>query len=92
LKLREYALAHAPELIRVSETSADDDHRAAAAEALGYAAQSSQQIAALVHASFDPNDGVRNDAIRALGVLLDYDPRAAAQISLKGNIALGPEL
>ena len=39
------------------------------AQMLGYGRQSGQQVDALVHASFDVDDGVRNDAVRALEVL-----------------------
>jgi hypothetical protein len=80
LKLREYALAHEGELLSVLKSSADPKQRATAANALGYAHQSSRQIGALVRAARDPDDDVRNDAIRALGVLASSDHRPARQI------------
>jgi hypothetical protein len=80
LKLWDYALAHATELLSVLESSADPKQRATAANALGYARKSSRQIAALVRAARDPDDDVRNDAVRALGVLASSDQRLAGQI------------
>jgi hypothetical protein len=54
----------------VSVTSSDAGQRAVAATALGYLAQTPRQIRALVDASFDADESVRNNAVRALGVLL----------------------
>lgn len=88
LKLREYARAHTATLYRVLENCPDDESRAAAAEALGYADESKRQIAGLVRASLDPYDDVRNNAIRALGVLVEFDPKALRLIPLKPYIAL----
>ena len=45
------------------------------AQMLGYARQSDQQVDALVHASLDADDDVRNDAVRALEVLAGAKPR-----------------
>lgn len=47
---------------------------------LGYARQSDQQIDALVRASLDADDGVRNDAVRALEVLAGAKPNLAQRI------------
>jgi hypothetical protein len=88
LKFHEYAGAHTEELYRVLAESRDVKQREVAAEALGFAGESKQQIAALVHASFDPSDDVRNNAIRALGVLLRYDSKIAAQVPLAPYIAM----
>ena len=71
LKLREYVLQHEKELYSVLESSSDAEHRAYAANALGYGRQSARQIAALVRASRDPSDDVRNNAARALGCLAE---------------------
>jgi hypothetical protein len=71
LKLRDYALQHEKELYAVLESSSNAVHRAYAASALGYASQSAEQIAALVRASRDPSEGVRNDATRALSCLAE---------------------
>jgi hypothetical protein len=80
LRLRAYALEHEDELFRVLESSSDAAQRQIAAGGLGYARQSTRQIAALVHASRDPNADVRNDAIRALGVLLRANPALTPQV------------
>ena len=88
LKLRDYARDHTAALYQVLQECPDDEHRAAAAEGLGYADESRQQIAGLVRASLDSNDEVRNNAIRALGVLVSYDPKALPDIPLEPYIAL----
>jgi hypothetical protein len=77
---RTWALAHGPEVFQVLRDSADAPQRKIASQLLGYAQQSHDQIAALVHASRDPDDGVRNNATRALGVLVMSNPKLAAQI------------
>lgn len=69
LKLREYAVPNEALLRNVLANSNDARQRAVAAEALGYANQSPEQIASLAAASRDADDIVRNNATRALGVL-----------------------
>ena len=69
LKIRDWVRANMATTFRVLETSRFAEERANAAEALGYAERSPEQIAALVRASFDASDDVRNNAVRALGVL-----------------------
>ena len=69
LKIRDWVRANTATTYRVLETSRFADERADAAEALGYAERSPEQIAALVRASFDADGGVRDNAIRALEVL-----------------------
>src|SRR5262249_11498745 len=69
LKLRAYVLQHGKEGYAVLESSSDNKHRQYAANALGYGQQSREQIAALLRASSDANDGVRDEAVRALGCL-----------------------
>jgi hypothetical protein len=81
LELRRYAISHEPELLRVLESSSDRNHRAIASEALGYARQSGRQLLALTRAVRDPDEEVRNNATRAIGVLLDANQRLAHQIS-----------
>jgi len=88
LKLREYARAHVGVLLSVLESCPVDQERAAAAEALGYADESRRQIAGLVRSSLDPDDEVRNNAIRALGVLVEFDPKTLKQIPLRPYVAL----
>ena len=80
LKVREYALGHTEELIRVLSNSGDREQRASAADALGYAGRSGQQLATLVLAARDPYEIVRNNAARALSEILDADSAVAAQI------------
>lgn len=80
LALREYALQNEPLILQVLASSSDARHRAAAAQMLGYARQSPAQIDALVQASLDSDEGVRNDATRALGVLVHSKPALAQSI------------
>ena len=86
LAMRAYALSHERLLRRVLRSSSDPEQRTVAAHLLGYARQSRAQIADLVWASHDVDDGVRNDAIRALGVLAASSPKVAKQISPEGFI------
>jgi hypothetical protein len=69
LTARAYAVGHEREVFHVLESSADVQHRRVASQLAGYANQSTDQIAALVRAARDPDDQVRNNATRALGVL-----------------------
>jgi hypothetical protein len=85
---RTWALAHGPELFQVLRDSADADQREIASQVLGYAQQSHDQIAALVHASRDPDGGVRNNATRALVVLVMSNPKLAAQIDPEPFLAM----
>ncbi len=88
LAMRDYALRHETEIRRVLESSSEVEQRRAAAELLGYARQSKQQIAALVRATRDPDSGVRNNALRALWVLARFNSRVAAQIPAADFIAM----
>jgi hypothetical protein len=85
---RAYAIRHEKLIRTVLETSSDVQHRVVAAHLLGYARQSSQQIAALVRATHDPDDAVRNNATRALGVLAESSTKVAAQIPAGGFITM----
>jgi hypothetical protein len=80
LTLRRYALAHELELFHVLESSRDAKQRAIASQALGYAHQSARQVFALTRAVRDPDDEVRNNAMRAIGVLAGANDRLARQI------------
>jgi hypothetical protein len=84
LAMREYATHHEPLVRRVLQSSLDAEQRGIAAEILGYGRQSKQQIAALVLASRDVDDGVRNNAVRALGVLALSSPKVARRIPATG--------
>lgn len=69
LEMRAWAADKEPEVIEVLEHARDARQRAAAAELLGYADRSRRQIQALMDAAEDENAEVRNNAVRALGVL-----------------------
>jgi hypothetical protein len=88
LALRDYAVGHEPLLLRVVEQSSDARHRAIAAAALGYANASKAQVSALTAASFDPNESVRNNAVRALAVLLGARPELARAINARRFVGL----
>jgi hypothetical protein len=88
LSTREYALRHERLVRSVLALSDDAEHRTVAAHILGYARQSKVQIVALVQASHDVNDSVRNDAIRALGVLAESSPKVADRIPAEGFVAM----
>jgi hypothetical protein len=60
------------ELSDVLAHSSDAGQRAIAAEVLGYAADKRTVIPALVAAIRDPDDDVRNNAVRALAVIARY--------------------
>jgi len=80
LKLRDWTRGHLPTVFKVLAESRNADQRANAAEALGYADRSPEQMAALVKAAFDPDDGVRNNAVRALEVLCTIGTEVTSQI------------
>ena len=80
LALRDYALQHEDVLLKVLASSSNADHRAIAAQMLGYGRQFDGQIDALVQASLDADDGVRNNAERALEVLATAKPILARRI------------
>ena len=80
LQLRDYTLAHEAHIYDVLENCPDAAQRAEAAEAIEYARDSPKQIAALLRASRDSHAGVRDEATRAIGVLLRADPSVANQI------------
>jgi hypothetical protein len=84
LAIRDYALQNETLILQVLASSSDARHRAIAAQMLGYGRQSDDQIDALVRASLDGDDEVRNDAVRALWVL------AGAKPNLAKSIPLGP--
>jgi hypothetical protein len=69
MQMRAYVLENEALVLRVLESSGDEEHRTAAAALLGYANHSKAQIAALVAATRDEGNLVRNNATRALGVM-----------------------
>ena len=79
LRMREGALRHEEELLRVLLEAAEDRQRIVASALCGYTRQSTRQIDSLLLASRDANETVRNNATRALAVLA-YTPAIARQI------------
>jgi hypothetical protein len=88
LAVREYALHNEKIVLQVLAESSDATHRAAAAQILGYGRQSDQQVDALVEASLDPDDDVRNNASRALAVLAGAKPNLAQRVPVTPFIGL----
>jgi hypothetical protein len=88
LQIREFALGNEDLLRNVLLSSSDAEHRAIAAEFLGYVNVSARQIADLAEAARDPDPGVRNNAVRALGVIASSSQQRARMIFPKPFIAL----
>ena len=88
ISVREFATQNEPLVRRVLASAASPLHRQAAAYALGYAQQSKRQVSALVRSSRDPDEGVRNDSVRALGVLATSSRKLAAQIPVASIAAM----
>ena len=88
MEVRAYAVEHEKLIRDVLTSSGDARQRGVAAHLLGYARQSQEQISALVYASHDADDTVRNNATRALGVLADSSPKIAARIPPSGFIGM----
>lgn len=88
LTSREYALAHDQLLRSVLLRSADAKQRRSAAYLLGYGRQSKTQITTLVSASRDPDETVRNNAVRALAVLAHSSAATAASIPAASFIGM----
>lgn len=77
LAIRQFAMHNDLLIQRVLRSSAEPKERRVAAFGLGYARQSKAQISALVRASRDADDTVRNNAVRALGVLASSSERVS---------------
>jgi len=88
LEFRDQARMNNDSIFRVVQSSSDARHRAVAATALGYLQRNNRQVSALVDASFDSDGEVRNNAVRALAVLLSAAPEIARQIPAKRFIGL----
>lgn len=80
LKMHRWANNNVSLLRRVLTTSSSTQHRRLAADALSYASTSPPQRQALIQAALDPDPGVRNNATRALAVLLRAFPHLALEI------------
>jgi hypothetical protein len=87
LQIREFALENEAVLRTVLSSSSDAEHRAIAAQFLGYVNVSARQIADLTEAARDPDEGVRNNAVRALGVIASSSQQRARMILPKPFIA-----
>ena len=80
LVVREYATRNLLLIRKVLSESAAPEQRRVAAHFLGYTNYSRVQIELLVKASRDQDETVRNNAVRALGVLAESSPAIAQQI------------
>jgi HEAT repeat protein len=80
IAFHEFAVRHEDEMIGVLQGDRHANLRALAADALGFAARTPPQIAALLRAVRDPDDEVRNNATRALAEILRADATVAAQV------------
>jgi len=83
-KFMELAAAHLPKLREVLRESLDEEHRAIAAYIIGYAPKKQDVVNDLLHALRDPDDTVRNNAMRALGaiaVLAAREPESGITVS-----------
>jgi hypothetical protein len=88
LAMRKYAVAHEHALEQTLQSCKKAEHRRAAAYILGYAVKSKTQIAALVRASQDADESVRNNATRALAVLAMSSASTAAEIPADSFVAM----
>jgi hypothetical protein len=88
LATREFAVHNERLIRRVLGSSQHAEQRIAAAHILGYARQSKEQIEALVRAGYDSDETVRNNAIRALAVLAESNPKVAARIPAEQFIVM----
>lgn len=81
LEMRAYALKHTAAIERVLQTSKDVEQRQAAATLLGYSQRSQEQVKNLVLAVNDADGDVRNNAVRALGVLAVAQPLVGLDVT-----------
>jgi hypothetical protein len=88
LAMREYATRNDALIRRILANSSDREQRTVAAQLLGYANHNNLQIASLVKASRDSDDGVRNNVIRALGVLAQSNRKIAGMIPAEEFVAM----
>jgi hypothetical protein len=81
LKMRIYALKNTAAIERVLRESRNVDERQAAAMLLGYSQRSPEQVKDLVAAANDADEDVRNNVVRALGVLAVAQPLAGLDVT-----------
>ena len=72
-----FAARDLKQLRNVLRRSSDSEHRALAAQVLGYAADKQAVVDDLVYAMSDSAEGVRNNAMRALGVFASASASAS---------------
>jgi hypothetical protein len=83
MEFTELAEAHLPALQKVLRESADNDQRAIAAYVIGYAKVKARVVNDLQFALQDPDDTVRNNALRSLAafaVLATTDPKSEVRM------------
>jgi hypothetical protein len=85
---RQYAVHHERSIERALLSCGKAEQRRAAGFLLGYSLKSKRQIAALVHAGHDPDDEVRNNAVRSLYVLAHSSSKTASEIPVQGLMDL----
>lgn len=88
LAMRSYAVGRESELKHVLQTASDPKDRRAAAALLGYVRSSNTQAEALSQAMTDPDNEVRNNAVRALSVLSAGTKNDHPRINVKPLISL----
>lgn len=94
-RLMQLALAKPELVIQVLAESGDAEHRAAAAKALSYLADKRVVVRQLSQAMLDADSGVRNNATRALSILVKWivdmpDPRSVTE-EMPGQDAAKPD-
>jgi hypothetical protein len=80
MAMHEYAMTHEQRLEGALQACGKPEQRQAAAALLGYGKKSAAQIRALVYASRDSDEEVRNNAVRALWVLAMASPKTTSEI------------
>ena len=88
LSMRSYALGRESALKYVLQTASDPQDRRAAAALMGYVQSSNTQAEALSQAITDPDNEVRNNAVRALPVLSTATTKVHPKINIKPLINL----
>jgi hypothetical protein len=88
LAIRDYAASRGEEIERVLLNSSDAQQRRASACLLGYADRSTAQIQSLVQATADIDKEVRNNATRALEVLVSANNTAGIDVDPAPLIAM----
>ena len=88
LEMRAFAIKNVSRIVAALRGCARDDHRRAASMLLGYANRSADLIAQPWLSKNDADSTVRNNAVRALGVLAAPSAEAAAGIQADALVEL----